>query len=192
MKISANTVVTMTYVLHRETATGEVIQETTPDKPFEAIFGHGMLLPKFEANLEGKEPGDEFSFPLSPEEGYGVKSDENIIDVNKDMFIQDGKLNEDLCRVGATVWFNTNNGPIPGKVLKIGVDKVTIDFNHELAGVPLYFTGKILDVRMVDPKDFEMGNEGCGCGYGEHECNCEDCNHEHDHEHGHCDCGHCH
>ena len=53
MKVAKNTVVTMTYVLHRETADGEIIQETTKEQPFQAIFGAGMLLPKFEENLEG-------------------------------------------------------------------------------------------------------------------------------------------
>ncbi|MBR2051039.1 MAG: FKBP-type peptidyl-prolyl cis-trans isomerase, partial [Bacteroidales bacterium] len=57
MKVAKNTVVTMTYVLHRETADGEVIQETTKEQPFQAIFGQGMLLPKFEENLDGLEPG---------------------------------------------------------------------------------------------------------------------------------------
>lgn len=182
MKVAANTVVTMTYVLHRETVDGEVIQEVKKDKPFEAVFGHGMLLPKFEENLAGKEPGDTFAFGLTPKEGYGEPSKENIIEVDKNIFIENGKLNEELCRVGAQVWFNTNNGPVSGKILNIGLEKVTVDFNHELAGVPLYFTGEILDVRMVSEKDFDMG---CGCGCEHDDCHCGD-------EHDDCDCGcHC-
>lgn len=189
MKITTNTVVTMTYVLHRETADGQVIQEATKEHPFEAVFGHGMLLPKFEANLEGKEPGDTFSFALSPKEGYGEISDENIIEVDKNLFIENGVLNEELCKVGAQVWFTTSNGPVAGKVLKIGLEKVTVDFNHELAGVPLYFTGEILSVRMVSPEDFE---QGCSCGCGHDDCDCG-CDCDHDHDHHDCDCGgHCH
>ena len=170
MKVTKNTVVTMTYVLHRETADGEVIQETTKENPFEAIFGHGMLLPKFEENLEGLEPGATFGFALTPKEGYGERNDANILDVNKEIFVQDGVLNEAICKVGATVWFSDNNNqPFPGKILSIEETTVKVDFNPELAGVPLYFTGEILDVREIDASDF-----GGGCGGGCHNKSCCD------------------
>lgn len=172
MKVAKNTVVTMTYVLHRETADGEVIQETTKEQPFEAIFGHGMLLPKFEENLDGLEPGDTFGFALTPKEGYGERNEANIIDVKKDLFIQDGVLNETLCKVGATVWFTGNdNQPFAGKIIAIGESNVTVDFNPELAGVPLYFTGEILDVREVNESDFG----GCGGGHCHNQSCCEGC-----------------
>ena len=173
MKVAQNTVVTMTYVLHRETADGEIIQETTKEQPFQAIFGAGMLLPKFEENLDGLEPGATFGFALTPAEGYGERKDENILDVNKEIFVQDGVFNETICQVGATVWFTDNHGqPFPGRIMEIGETTVKVDFNPELAGVPLYFTGEILDVREVNESDF---GGGCGGGHCHNQSCCDSC-----------------
>ena len=70
MKVEKNKVVAVSYELEVE---GQIADKSGADKPLEYIHGTGMLLPKFEANLEGKEPGDGFSFTLTPEEGYGAE-----------------------------------------------------------------------------------------------------------------------
>lgn len=171
MKVAANTVVTMTYVLHRETAEGQIIQETPKDQPFEAIFGHGMLLPKFEENLDGLEPGDTFGFALSPEEGYGERIEENIIKMDAKNLLVNGVFNQDSYTPGKPVNFRIEGGQIiTGIVVESTPENVTFDFNHELAGVPLFFTGEILNVREAEEADFSCGHhcsdescEDCGC-----------------------------
>ena len=169
MKIQDESVVTMTYVLRENDENGVVIQETTKDNPFVAIFGMQQLLPKFEENLNGLEPGDKFQFILSPEEGYGERSDEYIMDLDKEMFHQDGKFMEDLVKVGAQLMMQTASGqPIAGIVLDITDDKVKMDFNHDLAGKTLCFSGEVLDVRESTDADF---GGSCGCG----SCGCDSC-----------------
>lgn len=165
MKIAKNTLVTMTYILRRENENGEIIQEVKEDKPFDAILGKGMLLPKFEENLMDLEPGDTFSFHLTPKEGYGEFDETRLMDVNKEIFMNNGVLNTELCKEGAQVWFSSGDGsqPFPGIVKEIHDSTVTVDFNHELAGVPLYFTGKILEVR--DASDID-----CSCGHCHGSC----------------------
>ncbi len=54
MKIQDQAVVTMTYVLRENDENGPILQETTKENPFVAIFGMHQLLPKFEENLMGK------------------------------------------------------------------------------------------------------------------------------------------
>ena len=71
MKVANNTFVTLTYTLHNDTKDGPVIDQATKEKPLEAIFGHGMFLPRFEECLQGLEPGDKYGFHLTPAEGYG-------------------------------------------------------------------------------------------------------------------------
>ena len=63
MKISEKKVVALTYTL---TVDGQVADQTTEDRPLDFIFGMGYLLPKFEENIAGKEPGDSFEFTLTP------------------------------------------------------------------------------------------------------------------------------
>lgn len=43
------------------------------------------------------------------------------------------------------------------KVLKIADEKVTMDFNHPLAGQNLHFNGEILDVRAATKEELDHG-----------------------------------
>ena len=120
-----------------------------------------MFLPLFEECLQFLEPGDTFGFHLTPAECYGERNEEMVYTVKKDMFLdENGKLSEH-CKEGNTLQFNIGDGNIvPGKIKKVSLELVEIDFNHELAGVPLYFEGEILAVRELKEEDF-----GGGCGH---------------------------
>lgn len=170
MKINDNKVVALSYVLDVE---GAVRDRADAEHPLEFIFGMGYLLPKFEANVLDKEVGDTFDFVLTPEEGYGVYSASAVIDLARSMFESDGKIDERI-RVGATVPMMTNDGRVvPGRVLEINDEKVKMDFNHELAGKTLHFTGEVLAVREATDKELAEGLHGELA----HHCsgNCSDC-----------------
>ena len=158
MKIQDQSVVTMTYVLREKDENGRLIQEATKENPFQFICGMQQVLPKFEENLMGKEPGDHYCFYLTPEEGYGVRSDKNIVDLDKNIFMQNGVLME-IVKEGAQLMMQTYNGPMMGVVMEIGDKHVKMDFNHDLAGVPLCFSGEILAVRESTDDDF---SDSCG------------------------------
>lgn len=170
MKINDNKVVALSYVLDVE---GAVRDRADAEHPLEFIFGMGYLLPKFEANVLDKEVGDTFDFVLTPEEGYGVYSASAVLDLARSMFESDGKIDERI-RVGATVPMMTNDGRVvPGRVLEINDEKVKMDFNHELAGKTLHFTGEVLAVREATDKELTEGLHGELA----HHCggNCSDC-----------------
>ena len=177
MKVANNTVVTLTYTLHNDTKEGAVIDQATKERPLEGIFGHGMFLPRFEENLQGLEPGDTFGFHLTPAEGYGEYNADMVLTAKKDMFLdENGKMSE-LCKEGNTLQFNVGNGIMPGKIKKVNVETVEIDFNHELAGVPLFFEGEILAVRELKEEDMRGGCGNCGgsCNSGSCDSGCEGC-----------------
>lgn len=168
MKIQDQTVVTMTYVLRENDENGPVLQETTKEQPFVAIFGMHQLLPKFEENLLGKEPGDTYAFHLTPSEAYGERDEAYIMDLEKEMFCENGVLME-LVKVGAQLMMQTADGrPIAGIVREIGDKFVKMDFNHDMAGKHLHFSGEIIDVRETNDEDF---GDSCGCG----SCDCDSC-----------------
>ena len=159
MKIQDQTVVTMTYILREKDENGRIIQEATKDNPFTFICGMQQVLPKFEENLMGKEPGDKYCFYLTPEEGYGERDENYVMDLDKSMFMQNDVLHE-MVKEGAQLMMQTSDGrPIMGIVREIGDKHVKMDFNHDLAGVHLCFSGEILDVRESTDEDF---NDNCG------------------------------
>ena len=168
MKIQDQTVVTMTYVLREKDENGRIIQEATKDNPFTFICGMQQVLPKFEENLLGKEPGDHYCFCLTPEEGYGVRDEANVVEVEKEVFLQNDVL-KNMLKEGVQLPLRRFDGAIVmGIICEIGDQYVKLDTNHDLAGVHLCFSGEILDVRETTDDDFSGGCsgscEGCsGC-----------------------------
>lgn len=159
MTVGENKVVSMTYTLREESATGEMIQKVTEDRPFVYLFGIGGLLPSFKANLEGLNAGDDFSFILKKDQAYGLPSDENIIRLDRKVFEIDGVFDEDAIQVGEVIPMEDEEGyPLSGKILEVDDQNVLVDFNHPLAGLNLYFEGKILDVREATDEELAHGH----------------------------------
>ncbi|MBS4062872.1 MAG: peptidylprolyl isomerase [Bacteroidetes bacterium] len=159
MKVGNNKVVSLIYELREENSEGEIIQKVEKDRPFVYLFGVGGLLPKFEMSLEGLQAGDPFSFGMTSGESYGEHTDEAIIELDKSIFEVDGMIDEELVTVGNQITMQDNEGnPLDGIVLEITDDKVIMDFNHPLAGLDLFFSGEILDVREASSDEIAHGH----------------------------------
>jgi FKBP-type peptidyl-prolyl cis-trans isomerase SlyD len=158
MTIQDEKVVSLTYTL---TVDGEVKDQANEENPLEFIYGLGYLLPKFEEYLKGKQVGDTFEFDLSPEEGYGVYDEQAVVELPKHIFEVDGKIQEQLLFPGSVIpMMNQAGGVIPGKVLEVSDNSVKMDFNHDLAGKELHFTGKIVGIRDATEKELTEGLHG--------------------------------
>ena len=182
MKVEMSKMVAVDYKL---TVDGQVADQSRPGQPLEFIFGTGMLLPKFEAAIEGKEPGDKVAFTLEAKDGYGEVIEQAIVDLPKDIFMVDGKLAEDILFVGSQIPMADAQGiRMLGVVKEGGETTVKMDFNHPMAGKTLNFEVEVISVRDVTPEDLQGG---CSCGHCGGDCE-EGCG---DHSEG-CDCGHCH
>jgi FKBP-type peptidyl-prolyl cis-trans isomerase SlyD len=159
MTVGENKVVSMTYTLKEESSEGQLIQKVTEERPFVYLFGIGGLLPAFKANLEGLNAGDDFSFILKKDEAYGLPSEENVIRLDKRIFEIDGVFDEAAIQVGEVVPMEDENGyPLSGKIMEVAADSVLVDFNHPLAGLDLYFEGKILEVRDATTEEISHGH----------------------------------
>lgn len=158
MNIEKNKVVSLIYELMVD---GSLADKTVKERPLEFIFGCGMLLPKFEEYIAGLEPGSKFQFTLSPEEGYGVSNPENIIELPIAAFEVDGKLRDDLLKVGTIVPLSNGQGAVfQAKVLEVGELFVKMDLNHPMADKTLNFTGEILAVREATEEELRDGLHG--------------------------------
>jgi FKBP-type peptidyl-prolyl cis-trans isomerase SlyD len=159
MKVGDKKVVSMTYILRENNASGDVIQEVTEERPFVYLFGMGGLLPAFKENLDGLEKGDDFGFVLNKEQAYGIPSSDNIIRLDKKVFEVEGHFDDKMIKVGEVIPMEDEEGyPFNGKIVEIGDDYVVVDFNHPLAGMDLFFEGKILDVREATAEELSHGH----------------------------------
>ena len=158
MVIESNKVVTITYKLQESNKEGEIVQEVLEKEPFVFLFGTEQVLPGFESNLEGKTTGVDFSFEIKSDDSYGPIDEEAIVTLPINIFMVEGKLAE-MVKIGEFLPMNDQEGhEMQGLVLEIGEETIKMDFNHPMAGLDLFFTGKVLDVREANPEELDHGH----------------------------------
>jgi FKBP-type peptidyl-prolyl cis-trans isomerase SlyD len=183
MKIENQKVVSATYELYiaGEDGKEELMEKATEESPLVWCQGEGMMLPAFEQQMAGKEPGERFDFVPAAQDAYGEYLEEGLMELPKKMFFNgDGEFDAERVFVGAIVPMNTVDGQVvKAQVCEITDETVTIDLNHPYAGEDLHFTGVILDIRDVtegELKAIRSPRHGCGgCGGHCNQDNCENC-----------------
>lgn len=183
MKVEEGKFVAYEYKLYND-ANGELLFETPADQPDVMIYGLSHdVVPGLVAAMKGLSAGDRFSVTLPAEAAFGDRFDDNVIKLDKELFMRDGQMAEAV-KVGAVLPMMTEQGfQIQGKVLAIGENDVEMDFNHPFAGLTVKFDGEIKEVRDPSPEEIAaLQSHGCGCGScGDDHCGCGD---------DHCGC-HC-
>lgn len=159
MVIEQNKAVFVHYTLTEGTAEGDLVESTQGRDPLGFIFGIGMMIPDFEKNLMGLKTGDKFAFGIEAANAYGVYDESALVEVPKNIFENEGKIPDGLLEIGNVLPLTDQEGNhFQGTVAWVGLDKVKIDFNHPMAGVDLFFTGHVEEVREADPAELEHGH----------------------------------
>lgn len=143
----------------------EMIYESDPKQPERLVFGVTRgLLPALEKALPGLEEGGTFDITATPDEAFGPYDPEQVATLDRDVFLIDGKFDEEHIVPGVEVPMMTADGyRIDGKVLEVTPTHVKVDFNHPLAGKDVRFVGTVTTVRDATPEELHPA-EGCGCG----------------------------
>ncbi|MFC6268375.1 FKBP-type peptidyl-prolyl cis-trans isomerase [Frigoriflavimonas asaccharolytica] len=137
MTVEKNHIVSVHYTLNAIEENGQqtFIEKTEADLPFTFLYGVGMMLPKFEKELEGMIAGDKKSFTIKPEEGYGIRNEEAKTQLPIAMFEQSG-----LPPIGAILPLQDPEGnQINAMVMEVTAETVNVDLNHPMAGQTLNF-----------------------------------------------------
>ena len=153
MQVAKNAVVTIDYTL--KNSDGRVLDSSKSEgrQPLPYIHGAGGLIPGLEKALEGKNPGDELSVTIAPEDAYGARDERLVSSVPKTAFGNSAIV------VGAQ--FRTQDKHGHNRVItvsKIEADSVTVDANHPLAGATLHFDVTIKEVREATPEELAHGH----------------------------------
>lgn len=166
-KIKPGKYVEMVYDLYMINSDGseKLVHQSDPSDPEKIVFGvtRGVIEP-LEKAIDGLEVGEAFDVTATADQAFGPYDKEQVVELEKDIFIVDGKFDSDIIKQGAYVPMMTADGfRVNGKVLAVTDDKVKLDFNHPLAGKDVRFKGKIQTVRDATPEEIKPA-EGCGCG----------------------------
>ncbi|WP_128543821.1 FKBP-type peptidyl-prolyl cis-trans isomerase [Larkinella soli] len=147
MEITKHKVAGIHYTLRDNE--GNVLDSSEGREPLYYLHGEGNLIPGMENGLEGKSEGDKFQLKITPEEGYGVRDNEMIQEVPISAF------GGQPVKVG--MQFHTNQGHVV-TVTKVGLEQVTIDANHPLAGKELNFDVEVVEVRDATVEEVAHGH----------------------------------
>jgi FKBP-type peptidyl-prolyl cis-trans isomerase SlyD len=177
MIIDTNKVVSLKYELRINAQDGKLVEKVENDRPLEFIYGIGNMLKEFESNLSGLKQGDSFNFNIKADNAYGQVNNDMIVDLSKDIFKIDGKIDENILVIDKVVPMRDQSGNhLNGKIVEILDTTVKMDFNHPLAGDDLFFTGEILNIREATENEISHGHihqEESGCGGNCHSgCDC--------------------
>ncbi|MCR6650531.1 MAG: FKBP-type peptidyl-prolyl cis-trans isomerase [Cellvibrionaceae bacterium] len=141
LTIGPGTQVTLHFALELED--GSVVDSNFDREPVTFVMGDGNLLPGFEEALLGLQAGDEKSFVIPPEKGFGPYNPENIQEFRRVDFPTDVELAEGLVLSFA----DAQSNELPGVIQEFDERTVTVDFNHPLAGRDIEFSVRIIDVN---------------------------------------------
>ena len=84
----------------------------------------------------------EEEFTLTPEKAYGMRDEVAIQKVPKSQFPDDMQLVP-----GMVLGAQSDRGPVQFSVVSIDGDEVTVDFNHQMAGMTLRFSVEVVGIR---------------------------------------------
>lgn len=135
---------------------GRLLEERTPENPYEYEQGTGQIVLPVERALSGKTAGFKTEIQVSPREGYGDYDSALVTEMPRSGF-----PNSERLQVGMK--FNTRgpNGQVMTvRVIEVEDESVTIDGNHPLAGLELLFEVRILEVLEGESEPSSSGGRG--------------------------------
>ena len=130
---------------------GELVDSNFDAAPAQCSLGDGKLLPGFEQVLLGMRAVEEREVLLPAEQAFGPTREENVQHFPRFRFPADLPLERGLMLDFADAAGNSQ----PGVVLSFDSEQVSIDFNHPLAGRPLLFRVKVVQVGAAPSADDE-------------------------------------
>lgn len=151
MQISKNSVAVIDYIL---TGDDGHIYDRSDNGEFSYLHGAGNIIPGLENALEGKQAGDSLDVSVTPGDAYGERDPERIQQVPRDMFEDDAVI-EPGTRFHAQ---SADGHMMVVTVVSVEEDAVTIDGNHELAGMNLNFSVNVREVRAATDEEIEHGH----------------------------------
>lgn len=130
---------------------GERAESTAQEMAY--VHGRGVLLPGLEAALDGRRADSSFSVTLRPEDAFGRRRKEAILELDRD------ELPPDVVAGDRFEAESENGALLVLRVLEVHPDAVVVDTNHPLAGQRVRFELSVLEVRPATPEELAAAEQ---------------------------------
>ncbi len=121
---------------------GEQFDSSAGREPLEFTVGAGQMIKGFDAAMPGMAIGEKKTINIVPEEAYGNKVEEAIIEFPREQVPGDMVLEPGM-KLTLT---NQQGQPVPVIVVEVKDDIVILDANHFLAGQELIFDIELVEI----------------------------------------------
>jgi peptidylprolyl isomerase len=121
---------------------GEQFDSSVGREPLEFVVGAGMMIKGFDAAMPGMAVGEKKTINIAPEDGYGPRNPQAIIEFPKSQVPADMKLEP-----GMPLTLSDQAGnPVPVVVVEVQEEVIILDANHFLAGQELVFDIELVSI----------------------------------------------
>ena len=121
---------------------GTMFDSSVGGEPLEFTIGKGQVIKGLEDAIIGMSIGDNKNITINPENGYGSRRDELILEIDRDKMPENIELQVGN-RLSAK---NDDNTRINMVIVEVTENIVTLDANHPLADKILIFDIELIDV----------------------------------------------
>ena len=121
---------------------GTVFDESKTGEPLEFTVGSGQIIPGFDKAVEGMELNEEKKVTIESADAYGERDDTLIREFPKSSLPENFKPEK-----GTVIRLQDQaGGAVPGTIMDITENSITIDLNHPLAGKALTFNITVVGI----------------------------------------------
>ena len=121
---------------------GEEFDSSIDKEPLEFTVGAGQMIKGFDDAMPGMALGEKKTINIAPEDGYGHRSEEAIIEFPKENVPGDMVLEPGM----PLTLSNQAGQPVPVIVVEVKDDIIILDANHFLAGQELIFDIELVEI----------------------------------------------
>ena len=121
---------------------GEQFDSSVGREPLEFTVGAGQMIKGFDDAMPGMNLGEKKTVNIAPEDAYGPRSEEAIIEFPKENIPADMKLEPGM----PLTLSNQDGQPVPVIVIEVKDDIIVLDANHFLAGQELIFDIELVEI----------------------------------------------
>jgi FKBP-type peptidyl-prolyl cis-trans isomerase 2 len=111
--------------------------------PILIIYGYAVIVKGINDALKGMKQGDSAKISLDPKDAFGEKNPERVKVYPVSEFIKAGYKS---LTPGMVMVLNVPTGKLTGTIKSISNGRVTVDFNHPLAGKKVFYDLKVAKV----------------------------------------------
>lgn len=150
-KIEQNTIASVHYT--GTFTDGEIFDSSEGRDPLSFEVGKGQMISGFEQEMLGAEIGEKREFTLTPDRAYGERDEDAVQTIPRSQFPEGMEI-----EVGMVLGAQSEMGPIQFSVSSVEDDSVTVDFNHQMAGMTLRFSVEVVGVREATRDELAHGH----------------------------------